>query len=189
MVIAADSPEAFGLLRNRLAVGGGVAIIPCDTIYGIVGTVPGSEERIRRIKGRGEDKPFLQLVAGVDWVTRLATAPVPSTLEKHWPGPLTVILPALGGGTVALRVPDSLFLRELLTAVDRPLYSTSVNRAGQAPLWQIADIVEGFEDVVDIVVDAGDLPGSVPSTIVDATCSPLRIVRQGALALPPDDLL
>jgi L-threonylcarbamoyladenylate synthase len=189
MVVAADSPGAFGLLRDRLAAVGGVAIIPCDTIYGLVGTVPGSEERIRRIKGRGEDKPFLQLVAGADWVARLAAAPIPASLEKHWPGPLTVILPGLGGGTVALRVPDSLFLRELLSAMDMPVYSTSVNRAGQAPLWRIADIVEGFEDDVDLVMDAGDLPGAVPSTIVDATCSPLRIVRQGALALSPADLL
>jgi L-threonylcarbamoyladenylate synthase len=187
MVVAADSPEAFGLLRDGLSAGG-IAIIPCDTIYGLVGKVPDTEARIRAVKGRGEDKPFLQLVAGSDWAARLAAVPVPPALEKYWPGPLTVILPGIGGGTVALRVPDSPFLRDLLRAVKSPLYSTSVNRAGQPPLWRIAEIVAGFEARVDIVMDAGDLPEGVASTIVDATGSPLRIVRPGALTLPAEDL-
>ena len=183
----ADSPDALSLLSHLLA-GGGVAILPCDTIYGIVGIAPDSEQRIRAIKGRGEDKPFLQLLAERSWVSRLSEGDIPEALGRHWPGPLTVILPARGGGTVAVRVPDSPLLRGVLRVIDRPLYSTSVNRAGQPALWRIAEIVDAFEPEVDMVFDGGDLPGAAPSTIVDATVSPARVVRKGALLLPPADL-
>jgi L-threonylcarbamoyladenylate synthase len=158
--------------------------MPCDTIYGLVGSAPDTEARIRAIKGRGEDKPFLQLVADRSWVARVSPSEVPASLATHWPGPLTVILPALDGGTVAVRVPDSAFLRGILEAVGRPLLSTSVNRAGKPALWKIGEIVKEFESEVDLVIDGGDLPGVRPSTIVDATVVPYRVVRQGALELP-----
>jgi len=187
MVIAAGSPEALPKLRELLG-SGGVAVVPCDTIYGLVGIAPDTEARIRAIKGRGEDKPFLQLVADSAGASRIAS-PAPPRLAKYWPGPLTVILPARAGGTVALRVPDSEFLRGLIKSIGRPLYSTSVNRAGQAPLWRIGEIVAGFESAVDLVLDAGDLPGASPSTLVDAASRPFRIVRQGPLVVAPEDLL
>lgn len=188
MVVPADDPRAFDLLRDCLA-GGGVAIVACDTIYGLVGVVPGTGDRIRGIKGRGDDKMFLQLVPGAEWVESLAAAAVPPALGRYWPGPLTLILPAKSGGTVALRVPDSPFLRRLIEAVGRPIYSTSVNTTGQQPLWRIAEIVDEFATLVDLVLDAGDLPGASPSTIVDATAVPARVVRQGVLAIPAADLL
>jgi L-threonylcarbamoyladenylate synthase len=176
-------------LADRLAgllAAGGVAILPCDTIYGLVGLAPDSEARLRELKGRGE-KSFLQLIAGPDWVSRYGQLRLPETLAPFWPGPLTLIFP-MEQGSVALRVPADLRLRALLERLDRPLYSTSVNRSGQPSLWRIADIVEEFEAAVDLVVDAGDLPGRLPSTIVDVSRRPFRILRQGALAIPPDAL-
>jgi L-threonylcarbamoyladenylate synthase len=187
MVIAAGSPEALPKLQVILG-NGGVAVVPCDTIYGLVGIAPDTEARIRAIKGRGEDKPFLQLVADSEGASRIAF-PAPPRLAKYWPGPLTIILPAYAGGTIALRVPDSEFLRGLIQSIGRSLYSTSVNRAGQAPLWRIGEIVESFESAVELVLDAGDLPGASPSTMVDATSRPFRVVRQGSLVVPPEDLL
>ncbi len=187
MAAPAGDPGSFAALVRVLSTGG-VAIIPCDTIYGIVGAAPQTEERIRSIKGR-ETRPFLQLIAEASWVARLSDAEVPAALAKHWPGPLTIVLAARGGGTVALRVPDSSFLRELLLAVDAPLYSTSVNRSGMPPMNRIAEIRQELESEVDLVIDAGDLLSGVPSTLVDATSRPCRILRQGALVLPPGDLL
>lgn len=129
MVTRADDPGAFQRLVEVLS-GGGVAIIPCDTVYGIVGAAPATEQRIRSIKGRGEDKPFLQLIPDASWVLRMSDREAPAALARHWPGPLTLVLPARRGGTVALRVPDSVFLRDLLIAIGQPLFSTSVNRSG-----------------------------------------------------------
>jgi L-threonylcarbamoyladenylate synthase len=187
MVAAAHNPEAFALLVDIISRGG-VAIAPGDTMYGILGIVPRTEARIRLLKGRGEDKPFLQIIPDASWTGRLTEAPVPEGLARHWPGPLTIVLPARAGGTVAVRVPDSLFLRELLIAVGEPLYSTSVNRAGTAPLVTVAEMRAEFEREVDIIYDGGDMPPGPSSTLVDATNLPARILRQGALMLTAADL-
>ncbi len=187
MTLSAADPEMPQRLRRALA-GGGIAVMPCDTIYGLVGRVPDSEPRIRAVKGRSETRPFLQLIPDTSWVARLSDAEVPPALAAHWPGPLTVVLPSRGGGTVALRVPDSRLLRDLIGGLDAPVYSTSVNVSGSPALWRIADIRSEFEAAVDMVVDAGDLPSGVASTIVDATSRPLRILRAGAVTLSPEEL-
>jgi L-threonylcarbamoyladenylate synthase len=181
------SPGAFQALVALLA-GGGTAIVPCDTMYGLVGRVPGTEAALRRIKGRGEQKAFLLLVPDVSWLPRVASALPPQRLARHWPGPLTVVLPARAGGTVAVRVPDSPFLLRLMEAVSCPLYSTSVNRAGQEPIAAVADMCREFEADVGMVRDAGDLPPGAPSTLVDTTTRPCRVLRQGALYVPAEDL-
>src|SRR5208337_3280331 len=102
-------------------------------------------------------------------------------LLKYWPGPLTLVFPAHEGGTVALRVPDFRFLKELLEAVGSPLYSTSVNRAGASPLHTVEEMRREFEGVVDLIYDSGDLPPGPPSTLVDVTSRPCKVLRPGAL--------
>jgi L-threonylcarbamoyladenylate synthase len=185
MRIRLEAAEAADRFRGVLEAGG-IAIVPCDTLYGLVGCVPDSAERLRLIKGRGEDKPFLILIPDVERCADFSPLPVPRELARFWPGPLTVILPGQGGATVALRVPDARFLRETMRETGRALYSTSVNRAGNPALWRMADIEAEFSRDVDLILSSGDLPGRLPSTIVDATARPLRIIRQGALELPGD---
>jgi len=187
MTVRAGDPQSFEALVTVLA-SGGVAIAPGDTMYGLIGRAPGSEERIRQIKGRGEDKPFLQLLPDKSWVARASDMPVPPRLAHYWPGPLTMVFAARGGGTVALRVPDSDFLRKLLLAVNAPLFSTSVNRAGQPPFSAVDAMRREFEGDVDLVYDAGPLPAGLPSTLLDITTRPFRVLREGALRLSPDDL-
>lgn len=181
MRIRFEQPRLKGRLRRALAEGG-VVIMPCDTIYGLVGAAPASERRIRTLKGR-EEKAFLQLIPAAEWLPRFTAAELPEPLRPYWPGPLTVIFPT-STGTVALRVPDDRRLRALMLELDQPLYSTSVNRSGEPALWRIDDIVREFGPSVDLVVDAGDLPARLPSTILDVTRRPYRVLRQGALRLP-----
>lgn len=185
MIVDAAEPRLAERLADCFSASG-VAIMPCDTIYGIVGPAPGSEARLRELKGRGE-KSFLQLIAGADWLARFGDLSLPPSLAAYWPGALTVIFPT-AGGSVALRVPADALLRDLLKRLDRPLYSTSANRSGRPALWRIVDILGEFEAAVDLVVDAGDLPGRLPSTIVDVGRKPFQVLRQGALALPREAL-
>jgi len=187
MVARAEEPGSFDRLAQILARGG-VAIVPCDTMYGIVGAAPETEGRIRNIKGRGESKPLLQLIAGASWVARMSDLPLPPALSRYWPGPLTIVFPAREGGTVALRMPDSPFLRSLLEAVARPLYSTSVNRTGEEPIYDVAAMQREFEQDVDLIFDAGNLPPGPPSTLVDITRRPYRVLRLGAVQIPPEEL-
>jgi L-threonylcarbamoyladenylate synthase len=187
MVLPAAEPRSLPALVEILA-SGGTAIAPGDTMYGLIGIVPESEARIRRIKGRGEDKPFIQLVADAGWVARLSDVRIPERVAAHWPGPLTVVVPQRGGGTVALRVPDHPLLQRLLRTLGRPLYSTSVNRAGAPPLATLAEMRRDLEGEVDAIFDAGDQPPGAPSTLLDITRRPFLILRQGAVLLSDEDL-
>ena len=187
MVLPAAEAGSFPVLVDILASGGAV-IAPGDTMYGLLGIAPESEGRIRRIKGRGEDKPFLQLIGDAGWVARVSEAVVPDRIAAHWPGPLTVVVPARTGGTVALRVPDHPLLQRLLRALGRPLFSTSVNRAGTPPLATVAEMRRELEGEVDAIYDAGDQPPGAPSTLLDITRRPFVILRQGAVRLPESDL-
>ncbi|MBN1835485.1 MAG: L-threonylcarbamoyladenylate synthase, partial [Spirochaetales bacterium] len=172
MHLSIADPSLPGTLGSTLARGG-VVIMPCDTIYGLIGIAPDTEASLRRIKGRGE-KAFLQLIPSADWLPDFTASPLPDALRRYWPGALTVIFPGRqpAGGTVALRVPDDGLLLELMKKLGRPLFSTSVNRSGEPPLWRIADILERFESLVDLVVDAGDRPAGVPSTVLDVSVQP-----------------
>ena len=162
----------------------GVLIMPCDTIYGIVCNSGPAEERIRDIKGRDNDKPFINLIPSSDYVSRLSGDKIDNTILSLWPGPLTLVLNSLSGGTVALRVPEDDFLRKILGLTGVPMVSTSVNRSGNPPLNSISDIISAFEKDVDMIIDGGDLLHSVPSTIVDMTVKPHKILRQGKCVFP-----
>lgn len=163
---------------------GGVAIIPCDTIYGIMGCAPETDSRIRDIKGRGEAKPFLHLISSVIQFNNLSVIPFPEDLEPYWPGPLTVVTTVKTGGTLAYRLPKDRFLQDIVSHMESPLYSTSVNITCFDHMWKISEIIEKFEDKVDLIVDGGDYEGRVPSTVIDITTKPYKLIRQGALKLP-----
>jgi L-threonylcarbamoyladenylate synthase len=187
MVLPAADPRSFDALV-RILSGGGVAIAPGDTMYGLIGIAPEAQARLRAVKGRGEDKPFLQLIGDAGWVGRFSDAVLPERIAGWWPGALTVVFPLRGGGTAALRVPDHPLLQHLLRRLDRPLYSTSVNRAGAPPLSTVADMKRELEADVDAIYDAGDQPPGAPSTLLDITRTPYVILRQGAVQLPDSDL-
>jgi len=184
MVIRSADRRKEGLLVKILSAGG-VVIMPCDTIYGIVGRAPDTEKRIRAAKGRGETNPFLMLIESERDVGRLSDMELDRGVAALWPGPLTVVIQARAGGTVAVRVPSDQSLRRLIGRVGAPLYSTSVNRSGQPSLAIIAEIVREFEHRVDLIVDGGDIPGREPSTLLDVTTRPFRILREGACKVPP----
>jgi len=183
MVIKKNNPELFSIIYKILK-NHGVVIMPCDTIYGIVGVVPHTEKRIRKIKGRALPKPFLQLIPSRKWLSNFTTMKVPKCVSTYWPGPLTLIFPGIkANAKVALRIPKDPFLSKILFFLKKPLYSTSVNRAGQSHLWQIEEIIEQFADKVDAIVNTGNLERVLPSTIVDLTCKPFVLIREGELKL------
>ncbi len=187
MVLPAADPRSFSELVRVLRAGG-AAVAPGDTMYGLIGIAPDADSRLRAIKGRGEDKPFLMLIGEGSWVARFSDTEIPGRISAHWPGPLTVVVPARAGGTLALRVPDHPLLQKLLSEIDRPLYSTSVNRAGSPPIATVEEMRRELEADVDAIYDSGDQPPGAPSTLLDITRRPFVILRQGAVRLPEADL-
>jgi L-threonylcarbamoyladenylate synthase len=185
MVVKEDDPQLFSIVIRTLKKGD-IIIISCDTIYGIVGIAPETGEKIAAIKGRNRDKPFIQLIPDHSWVKKYSDIILPVSLRHLWPGPLTLILQLRSSGTAGLRVPDEPFLRRIMKHLGKPLFSTSVNRQGEKPLHNIDRIIDEFKEDVALIVDSGNVKKGIPSTILDITEKPYRIVRQGVLEIPPD---
>ena len=158
----------------------GVVIIPTDTVYGFSGILGDTELKIRKIKGRDENKPFIQLISKPEDVCLIAKDNIPDKLLKYWPGPLTVIVESVKGGTVAVRCPGDAWLRKVIEETGI-IYSTSVNRSGSSVLEECSQIIEEFNNEVELIVCDGDKINSLPSTIVSYVNSEIKIIRQGSL--------
>ncbi len=162
------------LLANKLI------IMPCDTIYGIVGIVPDSMPVLKMIKGREETKPFIQLVT-FEMADAIACSAIDERVLEAWPGPLTVIVRNKVGSTTAIRVPADTFLHKILDRVGKPLYSTSVNVSGEVPLTSFQLMYTRFSEKIPLFVRGDDRQGTIPSTIIDITTIPYRLVREGVI--------
>ena len=171
---------------------GKVVVLPTDTVYGFSGIVDGrhysyrTDEKIRELKGRGDEKPFIQLIARPSDLKKYTRDVVPDSVLSKWPGPLTVIVHTfLGKGspdtftTTAFRCPGDEWLRKVIAGCGAPIYSTSVNRSGEPVLDNIDQIKQEFRNI-DLMVDDGDKKGGVPSTIVRIEeDGGITVVRQG----------
>jgi L-threonylcarbamoyladenylate synthase len=170
--------EIAALLRS-----GGIVLLPTDTIYGLHALAnDASSARIAAIKARDAEKRFVMIAASVAQLDAMG-AEVPSTLNNIWPAPLTAIL-RRGSETIAARVPDLKWLRDLLERTG-PLISTSANRSGGPPITIADALPDELLRAIDGVVDAGLLNGK-PSAIVDFTETEPRFIREGDLRFTQD---
>jgi len=175
-------------------------VLPTDTVYGIGADAfsPQAVTLLLAAKGRSRQMPPPVLIPRLNALDGLATdvpAEARRLAEAFWPGGLTLILHAqpsldwdLGEtkGTVALRLPDDDVAQDLLTLTG-PLAVSSANRTGQPAAQSAADAEAQLAESVEVYLEGGRRPvegnGAEPSTIVDATSLPLRVVRQGAISL------
>ncbi len=177
--------------------GGGLVAYPTDTVYGLA-ALPANDEAVARLfeaKRRDPNQPTPLLIDDAGRVETLV-ADVPQSarllMAAFWPGALTIVLTTSSsfhsnavGKTVGLRVPDHPLPRELCRLLDSPITGTSANVAdGPEPL-SADDVCEQLGDAVDLVIaeerNEGRRPGDRPSTVVDCTVSPPRILRHGAI--------
>ena len=193
------SPDEVEVLRRSIAVGG-VALFPADTVYGLA-TEPDSAEGVRRLyglKGRAPDRPaavmFFSLELALEALRELGPA-TRGAVERLLPGALTLLLPnptrryPLACGPeperLGLRVPSLDGPLAPLGALSWPVLQSSANRSGGPDARRVADVDPAIRHGVDVVLDAGELPGT-PSTVVDLTAyesdGSLIVVREGAVA-------
>ena len=166
---------------------GNIIIIPTDTVYGfsgIVDSVHFTQEKIKKIKGRDEKKPFIQLIACPDDIKKYTDDEIPSELLKFWPGPLTLIVKEKkSDSTVALRVPGDKWLCDVISMCKTAIYSTSANRSGFPCKTKVSELEKEFENDVDLMVFDGDLKNSIPSTIVSVIDGKIKLIREGAVKI------
>lgn len=177
MILNKKNPETLETISSLIKEGG-VAVLPCDTIYGLCAVYKLGEKALMDLKGRDSNKPFLVLATKKQALELCRD--IPEDILSSWPAALTVILEKKNGeGTIAVRVPNDPFLQKLLEMVGAPIYSTSVNIAGEPSLLNLTAISKRFEALVDVIVRGDEVQGRVPSTLIDATARPYRLVRQG----------
>jgi L-threonylcarbamoyladenylate synthase len=190
--VEADLPAAVVAVREAVAAHGVVAV-PTETFYGLsVAPSDGvSVARIFALKGRSARKALPVAGASLAQLSGLVRVPERwrERLEAAWPAPVTVVLPTVvplpaGYATLAVRVPDHPLLCALLEAVG-PLTVTSANPSGGAPLARAEEVASALGHDLALLLDGGDTPGGVPSTLVDLTGEHPRLLRQGAWTPPP----
>jgi len=194
-VIKPDNDETRTLAAQVISSGGLIAF-RTDTFYGI-GADPLNEEavaRIKSLKGREEGKPILLLVGDLLDVDPLLSARphmFEVLAEKLWPGPLTIVVPAAkdlpdeitaGGSSVGLRLPDDIEVRKLVSICGGRLTATSANLSGSPAATSAADVEKYFPTGIDLIIDGGIVTVTKPSTVVDATVNPPKLIREGGVS-------
>ena len=176
---------------------GGLVAFPTETFYGL-GAAALDRRAVRRVfevKGRPASMPLLVLVDSEAMVGRVAPeipARARELITRHWPGALTLVFRAAAGlpaeltagtGTIGVRLPAHATARALVRALGAPVTAPSANPTGAEPPTTAGAVLAHFGDALDLVLDGGPTPGGAPSTVVDVTVDPPRVIRQGAVVV------
>lgn len=195
-------PETVFSRARDVIRSGGVIAYPTDTFYAL-GADPKNSSAVKRvfeIKGRRPDQPLLLLIkdaSGVPEWTAERSPVAEALMQAHWPGPLTLVfrakpdvLPGLtaGTGTVGLRVPGNALTLRLLDLLGCALTGTSANRSGRPNARTANEVAAELGDMIDLILDSGAAEGDMPSTVVDVTQTPARVIREGAVKLSVTEL-
>ncbi|MDZ7343855.1 MAG: L-threonylcarbamoyladenylate synthase [candidate division KSB1 bacterium] len=175
---------------------GGVIAYLTDTLYGLGGDARSLRgiEKIFTIKGRGAEKALPVIIGEASmleqWVEKIP--PLAKILMKRfWPGPLTLlfnasaIVPAtlIGHtGKIAIRLPGARLARDISNKLGAPIIATSANRSGEPVAESAQQIAAIFGETVSLILDSGQPRNRQPSTLLDVTVQPPKLVRAGAIA-------
>ena len=181
-------PTPEGIARAAaLLHDGALVAFPTDTVYGVAVARSRADRlpELFALKRRPLDRRIPVLVASVAQVAEagfVVDDRMRSVAARWWPGPLSVVLPAVDGGeTVAFRVPDHPLALALIAAAG-PLLATSANRSDEPDTLGADEVLIAFatqQDELAAVLDGGAVPGGRPSTVLDLSSGPARILRDG----------
>ena len=178
------------LLKN-----GAVVALPTDNLFCLAADASNeiAVSKIFRIKGRAESTAIPVLIADFSDIEKY-TMDQPTGLElilqKYWPGELTIILkkaatlaPNLSPGmdTIGIRMPNSEFIRSIIRELGKPITGTSANLSGEAPAMSSEQVELSLGDKLDFIYENATTTGGLPSTVLDLSTMPARILRHGAI--------
>ncbi len=193
-VLKADEHGAIDRALEVLKSGGLVAF-PTDTVYG-VGALAFDDTAVRSIyvaKGRDPEKA-IPVLLGEAAALRLITDDVPPMARRlaqvFWPGAITLVVQknarvpesVSSSATVGVRVPDHAVARRLLDAAG-PMAVTSANASGRASPSTAGEVMAQLQGRVPLILDGGQTPGGIPSTLVDCTGSTPVVLRAGPISM------
>ena len=175
---------------------GELVAVPTDTFYGIAADPfnLAAVEQIYRVKGRPETRALPILVNTTAQAISLSRD-VPYTFHKlaakFWPGPLTLLVEASTGiprkitantGNVALRWPKSAVVCAIIALVKGPITGTSGNISGQPACATAVELLEQMGDRLPLILDGGETPGHLASTIVKLEGDDWTVMREGVIS-------
>lgn len=181
--------DAVSLIKN-----GELVVFPTETVYGLGANAYNSAavKKIFEAKGRPQDNPLIVHISRVEEVREIARD-IPEVFftlaEKFMPGALTVVLPrseripdivTAGGDTVAVRMPDNAFARELI-ARSFPLAAPSANRSKHVSPTSAKHVYDDLKGKVPLILDGGECGVGIESTVLDLTSGSPVILRPGAV--------
>lgn len=192
-IISATSSNALTSALKVLLAGGLVAF-PTDTVYG-VGALAFQQQAIESIyvaKDRPIEKAIPVLIGDKEDLIQVAEqipALATKLIDRFWPGPLTVLLPkkptlpaAISAtSTVGVRVPDHDVARALLRLAG-PMAVTSANISAQPSPTNAEQVFAQLRGRIAMIINAGETPGGVPSTLVDCTGEEIQVLRDGPIS-------
>ena len=180
----------------HLILGGEPVAVPTETVYGLAADATNAEAvaRIYEAKGRPSFNPLIVHVPDWEAATLIGVfnEQADELARKHWPGPLTLVVPLREGSkvasivtaglpTIGLRVPAHPAMQALLRVVGRPLAAPSANASGAISPTRADHVVKSLGGRIPLIVDGGLTQRGLESTIVAATNGSLRLLRHGPL--------
>jgi L-threonylcarbamoyladenylate synthase len=187
----------------RLILAGQPVAVPTETVYGLAADATNAEAvaRIYAAKGRPRFNPLIVHVADLEAAERLGRfdAEARKLAQKHWPGPLTIVVPLKKGAsipgivtagleTIALRVPSHPAMQALLKACGRPLAAPSANASGLISPTRASHVMASLNGRIPLVIDGGATQRGIESTIIAATDGRLRLLRRGPIEVDAKDV-
>lgn len=175
---------------------GGVIAYPTETIYGL-GADATNEQAIRRIfeiKGRDFANPISVIIGNprdIYPLVREVTDTAQKLMDTFWPGPLTIVFKSADGvlplitantGKIGIRLTSHEVARQIAAKTGKPLTATSANLSGAQECASASEVAVQLGDKIDAIIDLGNTSGTIGSTIIDVTCAPLAILREGAIS-------
>lgn len=182
--------QAAGILDT-----GGLVIFPAACLYGVAANALSAHavEKVFQLKHRPRHNPILVLIKNTDQLDRLvATIPDEARIlmDKFWPGGLTLVFGSAnrvnakltaGKEKLGIRLPRHPVAKALVSSVDFPVTGTSANLSGHPGCTRTEMLDPEIIEKTDLVLDAGSVQGGAGSTVVDVTCTPPKILRQGKI--------
>lgn len=195
--VSADHSEE-DVINSAVAIvsRGGVIAYPTETIYGL-GADATNEQAIRRlfeIKGRDFANPISVIIGNprdIYQLVRAVTDTAQKLMDAFWPGPLTIVFKSADGvlplitantGKIGIRLTSHEVARQIAAKTGKPLTATSANLSGAPECANASDVAAQLGDKIDAIIDLGNTSGTIGSTIIDVTCKPLAILREGAIS-------
>lgn len=187
----------------RLILAGQPVAVPTETVYGLAADATNAEAvaRIYAAKGRPSFNPLIVHVPDFATATQIGqfNDQARALATKHWPGPLTLVVPlnehsgiasivTAGLPTIALRVPAHAVMQELLKACGRPLAAPSANASGLISPTRASHVLASLSGRIPLVIDGGATQRGIESTIVAATDGSLRLLRRGPIEVDAIDV-